>query len=325
AADVVDSEWPAAPLAAGPERPVHDVLPTSDGEWPAEPPSMRTFPPKSQMPPGFEKPLRAVMNDLGITEVSVRASSENSSVWYGVGGPTVHDPSRHWVDVATPAAPAAEPVVMEPVGDGGETRPVFPSGPINGNTGAIFPTKPGSAIDLDWTHVVSINEARAARGLPSLQEAYPDLPLPTRIGTLNGQPYVVQQTMIGDVKPVITNWVKDESGRIIDGDILMPASDIDLVDVVGPYQVQNPDGTVEMKDGPWPDALVQQVFNPAVNRAYSESLGIPNGTYDVLNHPTHGVFNPELNAKYKLDKDKYWFGDAYTMNGQGEVTVRPLG
>jgi hypothetical protein len=233
----------------------------------------------------------AGMSEAGVTEFAVRASTPQSYVWHGIGGGTVRDADG--IVRNPPAPPALEPRIV----DG---RPVLPDG-IDGTTGALFPTKPGGAITLGPAEVMALDAARASADPPlaPLHEAFPDLPIPRPVPGPNGDLVWAQQLMFGGAKPVVVN-AQYESGRLVDGDIVLVVSDVDIAYAIGD------DGHMLSDDE------IRETLLPAINNAYSER-SFSGQTYDIVNHGAHfnGIDAPEINEKYGLDKEKYWNASVY--------------
>jgi hypothetical protein len=239
------------------------------------------------------------MSEAGVAEIAVRASTPQSYIWHGVGGGTVRDAGG---TVRNPApAPPVEPQIV----DG---RPVFPPGYDAGagamipteSVGSLFPTKPGGAVTLGPAEVMALDAARAEAGLPPLHEAYPDMPIPRQVPGPNGEPVWAQQMMFGGAKPVVVNPQFDASGSLVDGDIVLVVSDVDIA-----YAVAD-DGHLLSDDE------IKETLLPAINRAYSERIS-PGQTYDIVNHGAHfnGLQDPELRERYRLDKEEYWNAPVY--------------
>jgi hypothetical protein len=231
----------------------------------------------------------AGMSEAGVAEMAVRASTPQSYVWHGVGGGTVRDADG--VVRNPPPATPPEPQLV----DG---RPVFPDG-YDAQTGAVFPTKPGGAVTLGPAEVMALDAARADAGLPPLHEAYPDLPIPRPVPGPNGELVWAQQLMFGGAKPVVVNTTY-EDGRLVDGDIVLVVSDVDIA-----YAIAD-DGHMLNDDE------IKETLLPAINNAYSER-NFPGQTYDIVNHGAHfnGIDDAEINERYGLDEEKYWYAEVY--------------
>jgi hypothetical protein len=176
---------------------------------------------------------------------------------------------------------------------------VFPRGPIQG-TGAIFPTKPGGAVTLTPEHVRTIDASRAQQGLPPLHQAYPNLQLPRPVTLPDGTTVWAQQLAFGGVQPVVVNPVRDARGRILDGQILLAAPDVDIV------YARAGDGHLLT------DAEINSTLRPAINRTYSEANS-PGGQYDIVNHgaQVNGIRNAAIREEFQLDKPEYWNGPVH--------------
>jgi hypothetical protein len=258
------------------------------------------------------------MRRTHVAEIGVRPSNPDARAWYGVGGGTVRDAEGQ---VMNPVAPPPSPPEMM---DG---RPVFPRQPKR-STGAIFPTKPGGA--FPWTEgspavtlgpdeVVSLNAARAARGLPPLHEAYPDLPLPRRVTPPGGgEPVWSQQLSLGGAKPVIFDPVRDASGRIVDGNVMMAVSDVDIVYARGVDSHLLTDAEIMGPSG----------LRAAINRAYADTM-VPRTQYEIVNHGAHfnGLADPALVKAHGLDAPHYWNGPVhkFAADALGYVETTPFG
>lgn len=236
------------------------------------------------------------MRQTGVAELAVRSSNPEARVWYGIGGGTLRDAQGRVVN------PPAQPVRI-PLVDG---RPQFPIEP-RASTGAIFPSKPGgpgdSAVNLGPAEVVSLNEARAAAGLTPLQEAFPDLPIP-RLVTIrpDGQEVWVRQQMLGGARVVVANPVRDAQGRVIDGDLVVAVSDVDLAYAVHADGHLLSDAEINAPGG----------LREAINAAYGAALGVD---YEIVNHGAHlnGLRDPRLVELYDLDAPRYWSGPVHTF------------
>jgi hypothetical protein len=183
---------------------------------------------------------------------------------------------------------------------------VFPRGPIKG-TGAIFPTKPGGAVTLTPEHVQTIDAARAANGLPPLHEVYPNLPLPRLVTLADGTTVWAQQLAFGGVRPVLVNSVKDASGRIVDGEVLLAAPDVDIA------YARARDGHLLSDDE------INLILRPAINRTYSEA-NFPSGQYDIVNHGAqfNGIRDAALRREFELDKPEYWIGPLHKFRADAQ-------
>jgi hypothetical protein len=254
--------------------------------------------------------LVEAMRQTDVSELAVRSSNPEARVWYGVGGGTYRDAQGRIRN------PPVEPVRI-PLVDG---KPQFPLEP-RASTGAIFPTKPGGpgdpAINLGPTEVLSLNEARAAAGLPPLHEAFPDLPIPQLV-TLgpDGRPVWVQQGMLGGARVVVANPVRDARGRVIDGDLVVAVSDVDLA------YARHVDGHLLT------DAEINAPggLRERTNAVYGEALGVE---YEIVNHGAHfnGMRDPRLLELHDLDAPQFWSGAVHTFaaGANGYVGSATLG
>lgn len=260
-----------------------------------------TPPPQAADGP-IQKALVEAMRQTGVAEIGVRPSNPDARMWYGIGGSTVRDAQGRVTNPAAPTPP--EPEIVN-------GRPVFPQH-AKPSTGAIFPTKPGGAfpwrdvppaVTLGPDEVLSLNAARAAQSLPPLHEAYPDLPIPRRVTPPGGgEPVWVQQLSLGGAKPVIVDPVRDAAGRIVNGNVIMAVSDVDIVYARGVDGHLLTDTEIMDRNG----------LRAAINRAYSEA-NLPGVHYEIVNHGAHfnGLQDPELVKAYGLDAPKYWDGPVH--------------
>jgi hypothetical protein len=192
---------------------------------------------------------------------------------------------------------------------------------VGGGTGPVFPTKPGgpgdAAVNLGPAEVLSLNEARAAAGLPPLHQAFPDLPIPrlVRLGP-DGQQVWVRQQMLGGARVVVASPVRDAQGRVIDGNLVVAVSDVDLA------YARHADGHLLT------DAEINAPggLRDAVNAAYSASLGV---RYEIVNHGAHfnGIQDARLLELHDLDGERYWSKPVHTFAAaaNGYVASTSLG
>jgi hypothetical protein len=287
-----DAQGPAAdtPDSTDTANPAPDgvLLPGADVGRPDDVIPIPVPPPASGVNLPMQESLVAGMREAGVIELGIRDTQ--GSIWHGVGGDVQLDDAQRFTNPGP--APATQPEIAE-------GRPVFPDRPLS-ETGALYPTKPGGAVTLTPAVMESIDAARAAQGLPPLREVFPDLPLPVRVGTdEHGQALYAQQQMFGGAKPVIIDPVYDPAGRVIDGDLLMVVSDVDIVYARG-------------ADGRLLDDDAIAVLAAAINRSYAARLGLER--YDIVNHGAQfNYMQPPTLERYDLDKPAYWNGPVYTF------------
>jgi hypothetical protein len=189
---------------------------------------------------------------------------------------------------------------------------------IGGGTGkgAIFPTKPGGSVTLTPEHVQTIDAARAEKGLPPLHEAYPDLPIPRPVTLPDGTTVWAQQQVFGAVRPAIVNPVRDASGRIVDGQVLLAAPDVDIA------YARGRDGHLLTDDE------INLILRPAINRTYSEA-NFPGVQYDIVNHGAqfNGIGDEAIRNQFQLDKPEYWTGPLHKFraDAQGYIQTANFG
>jgi hypothetical protein len=244
----------------------------------------------------------AGMKEAGVAEIAIRASTPQSYVWHGIGGGTVRDADGTVRNPAPATPPEPQIVDGRPVfgGYSSEGGAVIPTESV----GAMFPTKPGGAVTLGPSEVMALDAARADAGLPPLHEAYPDLPIPRPVPGPNGELVWAQQLMFGGAKPVVVNATY-EGGRLVNGDIVLVVSDVDIA-----YAIGN-DGHLLTDDE------ITATLLPAINQAYSDR-NLAGQTYDIVNHGAHfnGLQDPELRERYRLDREEYWNAPVYKFTAE---------
>jgi hypothetical protein len=164
---------------------------------------------------------------------------------------------------------------------------------------------------------VSLNEARAAAGGDPLHVVFPDLPIP-RLVTIrpDGQEVWVRQQMLGGARVVVANPVRDAQGRVIDGDLVVAVSDVDLA------YARHEDGHL-LSDA---EINAPGGLREAINAAYGAALGVD---YEIVNHGAHfnGMQDPRLMGLYDLDAKRFWSGPVHTFaaDANGYVGSATLG
>jgi hypothetical protein len=231
------------------------------------------------------------MRRAGVAEMGVRSSPPGAAAWHGVGGQTLTVGNAKGPDtVLNPIAPGVPQGV--PTVDGRpvtlvDGRPVFPSGAIDGNTGALFPTKPEAALNLSLADAEALDiKLRAETGL-GLVDIYPQLD-EVYIRDQSGR-IIGQQGILGGAKPVVQS----------DGTVALVVSDVDIT------YVMTADGRL-LKNPEIASTLL-----PEINQAYRPG-------YPIVNHGAHmyAMTDPKY-AKYRLDRVDYWNADTHNITADG--------
>jgi hypothetical protein len=278
-----------------------DPMVAGDPIEPTASPLGATPPADSGLTPTIEAALLAGMQLAGVAGMGVRSSNPEGAAWHGVGGSVITVPNKKGPDtflnpVEAPMPPGTPMVDGRPVTlvDG---KPVFPSGPIDGNNGAIFPTKPEGSQSLGLVDAQMLDIKLRARTGAGLLDIYPRL---QDVYVTDGAGRIVaEQKIMGGAKPVVQQ----------DGTIAVFVSDVDMTHAV------RPDGT------PLTDREIRQGLMPAINDSY-----IPG--YPIVNHPAHmnGMLNPKLNATAGLDRRSYWESDLHSVTADGGYqSTAPVG
>jgi hypothetical protein len=277
-----------------PRTPASGALPASADVVPGGAPY------DSGLTPEIELALQEGMRRAGVAQLGIRSSSPESAAWHGVGGDTLSVPNAKGADTVLNPSPLLA-VPDGPSVDGRpftlvDGRPVFPSGPIDGNTGAIFPTKPEGARNLGLADAEALDiKLRAQTGL-GLVDLYPQLE-DVYIRDASGR-IIGQQGLLGGAKPVVQK----------DGTVALVVSDVDLA-----YAMTADGRLLTNKE-------IEATLGPAINQSY-----LPG--YPIVNHGAHmnAMTDPKL-AGYHLGRQDYWNADTHNITADGGYRdTTPLG
>jgi hypothetical protein len=108
--------------------------------------------------------------------------------------------------------------------------------------------------------------------------------------------------MLGGARVVVANPVRDARGRVVDGDLVVAVSDVDLA------YARHADGHL-MTDA---EIDAPGGLREAINAAYAASLG---ARYEIVNHGAHfnGMQDPRILEQHDLDGLRYWSAPVHTF------------